>query len=79
MPGVAHARGMYAMHAPVPGTEAPLPGSEAVLVGLVALGVVFVPFLWPLVEQFNVMAHEGAHAVVGAIMGFGIKGVKLDG
>jgi len=40
---------------------------------------VFVPFLWPLVEQFNVMAHEGAHAVVGSMMGFGIKGVKLDG
>jgi Peptidase M50B-like len=77
--GVAHARGMYATHAPVPATEAPLPGSEAVLVGLVALGVVFVPFLWPLVEQFNVMAHEGAHAIVGSIMGFGIKGVKLDG
>ena len=70
---------MYATQAPVPGTEAPLPGGEAALVGLAALVVVFVPFLWPLVEQFNVMAHEGAHAVVGSIMGFGIKGVKLDG
>jgi hypothetical protein len=69
---------MYPTHALVPGTEAPLPGSEAVLVGLAALAVVFLPFLWPLVEQFNVMAHEGAHAVVGSIMGFGIRGVKLD-
>jgi hypothetical protein len=55
-----------------------LSGSEAVLVGLAALVVVFIPFLWPLVEHFNVMAHEGAHAVVGSIMGFGISGVKLD-
>ena len=66
------------MYAAAPGTEAPLPCGEAALVGLAALVVVFLPFLWPLVEHFNVMAHEGAHAVVGSIMGFGIKGVKLD-
>jgi hypothetical protein len=69
---------MYATHAAVSGTEAPLAGGEAALVGLAALVVVFLPFLWPLVEHFNVMAHEGAHAVVGSIIGFGIKGVKLD-
>jgi Peptidase M50B-like len=78
LPGIPHARGMYATHAQVPGTEAPLSGSEAVLIGLAALVVVILPFLWPLVEQFNVMAHEGAHAVVGSVMGFGIKSVKLD-
>ena len=78
LPRIPQAHGMYATQAPVPGTEAPLSGSEAVLVGLAALAVVFLPFLWPLVEQFNVMAHEGAHAVVGSIMGFGIKSVKLD-
>lgn len=77
-PAITHARGMYATHAPVPGTEAPLPGGEAALVGLAALAVVILPFLWPLVEQFNVMAHEGAHAVVGSVMGFGIKSVTLD-
>jgi hypothetical protein len=78
LPGIPLARGMYATHAAVSGTEAPLAGGEAALVGLAALVVVFLPFLWPLVEHFNVMAHEGAHAVVGSIMGFGIKGVKLD-
>lgn len=77
-PRVPQARGMYATHAPPPGTQAPLPGSEAALVGLAALAVVIIPFLWPLVEQFNVMAHEGAHAVVGSAMGFGIKSVTLD-
>jgi hypothetical protein len=69
---------MYATHAPSPGTEAPLPGSEAALVGLAALAVVIIPFLWPLVEHFQAMAHEGAHALVGSVMGFGIKGVTLS-
>jgi Peptidase M50B-like len=70
---------MHEIQAPLPATPAPLPGSEAALVGLAALAVVFLPVLWPLVEQFNVMAHEGAHAVVGSVMGFGIAGVTLDG
>jgi|HubBroStandDraft_5_1064220.scaffolds.fasta_scaffold24365_4 hypothetical protein len=69
---------MLATHAPLAGTQASLPGDEAALVGLAALAVVTIPFLWPLVEQFNVMAHEGAHAVVGSAMGFGIKSVTLD-
>jgi Peptidase M50B-like len=70
--------GMYVTPPPAPGTEAPLPGSEAVLIGLGALVVVMIPFLWPLVEQFNVMAHEGAHALVGSGMGFGIKSVTVS-
>ena len=44
-PRVPQARGMYATHAPPPGTQAPLPGSEAALVGLAALAVVIIPFL----------------------------------
>jgi hypothetical protein len=70
---------MYATHAPSPGTEAPLSGGQAQLVGLAALAVVIIPFLWPLVEHFQAMAHEGAHALVGSVMGFGIKGVTLSG
>jgi hypothetical protein len=65
------------MQTPAPGTEAPLSGRDAVLIGLGALAVVTIPFLWPLVEQFNAMAHEGAHAVVGSVMGFGIESVNL--
>jgi Peptidase M50B-like len=64
--------------APIQGTLAPLPGSEAVLIGLAALAVVIIPFSWPLIEQFNVMAHEGAHALVAFAMGFKITGVTLD-
>lgn len=69
---------MHATHAPLPGTQAPLPGSEAALVGLAALAIVMIPLLWPLVEHFNAMAHEGAHAVVGSVMGFKLAGVTLD-
>ena len=64
---------MYATHALAPGTEAPLPGSDAALVGLGALAVVSIPFLWPLVEHFQAMAHEGAHALVGSIMGSDLR------
>src|SRR5260370_21231393 len=72
----AHARCMDA--APAPGTVAPLSGTEAALIGLAALAVVIIPFLWPLVEQFNVMAHEGAHALVAFAMGFKIESVTID-
>ena len=61
-----------------PGTVAPLSGTEAALIGLAALAVVMIPFLWPLVEQFNVMAHEGAHALVAFAMGFKITKVTMD-
>ena len=74
----AHARGMSAAPAPSPGTVAPLSGTEAALIGLAALAVVIIPFLWPLVEQFNVMAHEGAHALVAFAMGFKIESVTID-
>lgn len=77
-PEMPHARGMHATQAPTPGTDAPLPGSEAALIGLAALAVVIIPFLWPLIEHFQAMAHEGAHAFVGSVMGFGIKGVTLS-
>ena len=69
---------MDATQAPSPGTLAPLSGTEAALIGLAALAVVMIPFCWPLVEQFNVMGHEGAHALVAFAMGFKVTGVKLD-
>lgn len=62
-------------HAPLPGT---LPGFEAALVGLAALAVVMIPLFWPLVEHFDTMAHEGAHAIVASAMGFTLTGVWLD-
>ena len=57
--------------------QAPLAGGEAVLIGLAALLIVLIPFLWPLVEHLNVMAHEGAHAAAGSLLGFAPLGVVL--
>ena len=72
------------MHGLVPGTHtAPpgalpqLPGGEVALIGLAALAVVMIPFLWPLAEHFSVMAHEGAHAVTGSLLGSAPLGVVL--
>jgi len=62
----------------LPGPLVPLPGDEAALVGLAALAVVMIPFLWPLVEHFSTMAHEGAHALTGSLMGFTVTGVILN-
>jgi hypothetical protein len=64
-------------HAVPPGTLPPLPGTEAAAIGLLALAIMMFPLLWPLAEHFNVMAHEGAHTVVGTLMGFTLVGVKL--
>jgi hypothetical protein len=76
---------MHATHAPLPGThavlhagQAPLPGLEAALVGLAALAIVMIPFLWPLADHFDTMAHEGAHALVASAMGFALLGVMID-
>lgn len=68
---------MDALHGTTAGALAPLSGTDAVLIGLAALAVVAIPFSWPLVEQFNVMAHEGAHALVGFAMGFKSDGVTI--
>jgi hypothetical protein len=77
--------GMDATYAPLPGTstvlpgtQVTLPGPEAALVGLAALAVVMIPFLWPLADQLDTMAHEGAHAIAASVMGFVVVGVTLD-
>jgi hypothetical protein len=76
---------MHAMRVPLPGmhavlspVQAPLPGGEAALIGLAALAVVMLPFLWPLVEHFSAMAHEGAHAITATAVGFTVDHVELD-
>jgi hypothetical protein len=61
-----------------PQTQAPLPGPEAALIGLAAFAIVTAPRLWPLVDHFDTMAHEGAHAIVASVMGFTLLGVTLD-
>jgi hypothetical protein len=60
------------------GTPAPLPAAEAALIGIAVLVFMLIPFMWPLAEHLNVMAHEGAHALVGSVFGFPLAGVTLD-
>jgi len=59
-------------------TPAPLAGTGAALIGLAVSAVVMNPFLWPLVEDFNVMAHEAGHAVTGILLGFPPADVELN-
>lgn len=65
-------------HQVPPGAVAPLPGAVAALIGLAALAFVLIPFLWPLAGHLNAMAHEGAHAVTGSILGLPPLGVILN-
>jgi hypothetical protein len=63
------------------GTLPPLPplsGTEAGAIGLLALAIVMIPLLRPLADHFGVMAHEGAHTVVGTLLGFTLVGVTLS-
>ncbi len=53
-----------------PGTVTPLSGGEAAAVGVLAFALVMIPVLFALVEHLDVMAHEGAHALIGALFAF---------
>jgi Peptidase M50B-like len=67
-----------ALGPPAPqGLPAPLPGGVAALIGVGALVVVMVPFLWPIARHFNVIAHEGAHALTAVVLGFTLETVIL--
>lgn len=59
-------------------TQTPLPGTDAALIGLAALIVVIAPILGRLAEYFNVMAHEGMHAMTASILGFRVLGITMN-
>jgi hypothetical protein len=58
-------------------TQAPLPAGTAAFIGVAALGVIVPAAGWQVVRHFTVMAHEGAHAVVGFFLFRSIRGVSL--
>ena len=62
------------MHA----TQVPLPRPEIVLIGAITSAVVIAQATWLLVQHFEVMAHEGMHAVVGSLTGHAVEGIELD-
>jgi hypothetical protein len=59
-------------------TQTPLPGPEIMLIGVITAAVVIAQATWPLVQHFEVMAHEGMHGVVGSLTGHTVTGIKLD-
>lgn len=54
-----------------------LPGAPAALIGLAALGLVAFNAGWQVVRHLTVMAHEGAHAIIGLLLFRGIGGIEL--
>jgi Peptidase M50B-like len=54
-----------------------LPGPLAVLLGIVAVGAAALPDVWLLTRHVYTIAHEGAHATVGSVMGRQVTGVKM--
>lgn len=55
----------------------PLSGAAAVVVGVVVFGVVALDGGWRFVRHGTVMAHEGAHAVVGSLLSRRVGGIIL--
>jgi hypothetical protein len=57
----------------------PLSGTDTVFIGL-AVCVVIIPSLtWPLVQHFQVMAHEGMHGIIGSLSGRTVEWIELNG
>jgi hypothetical protein len=59
--------------------QAHLPVSSSVLVGAAALGAAILPGISQLTQHVNTMAHEGAHAAMGSVLGQRVTGVTLRG
>ena len=58
-------------------TQTPLPGPDAAAIGIAAFVVVYAKDLWSLAQHFQVMAHEGMHAITGSMLGFRVRSVEL--
>jgi hypothetical protein len=59
-------------------TQPPLPAPVAVLIGLFALTAVVLSGPGSLIDRVDTVAHEGAHALVGAGLGRRVLGVILE-
>jgi hypothetical protein len=55
-----------------------LPSPVVVLIGLIALGAALLPDLWLVTRHVTVMAHEGAHAVMGSALGRTVRSVTIS-
>ncbi len=59
-------------------TQVPLSGAAAAVVGLAAFGAVALDVGWQVIRHGTVMAHEGAHAVIGSLLFRNVGGIKLN-
>jgi Peptidase M50B-like len=55
-----------------------LPSPVVVLIGIIALGATLLPDLWLVTKHVTVMAHEGAHAVMGSALGRSVNGITFN-
>jgi Peptidase M50B-like len=62
----------------VSATQVPLSGMAAALIGLAAFAVVVLNFFWELAQYGMVMAHEGGHAAVSAMLFRKVDGIQLN-
>lgn len=58
-------------------TQTPLSGVAAVLIGLVMLAAVAFQATWAVVSHIDVMAHEGAHAIISSLSGRGVQSITI--
>jgi peptidase M50B-like protein len=58
-------------------TQTPLSAEAAVLIGLLALAAVAFQPTWAIVQHIDVMAHEGAHAIISSLSGCGVKSITI--
>ncbi len=58
-------------------TQTPLPGHDAAAIGIAAFVVVYAKSLWSIAKHFEVMAHEGMHAITGSVLGFRVRSIEL--
>lgn len=54
-----------------------LDGTVALLIGLAAAVVVLLPSFWEISQHVDTMAHEGGHALMGALVGRRVVSVKM--
>jgi hypothetical protein len=50
----------------------------SVLLAILAVGAVFLRWLWPVTQHITTMAHEGAHATVGSAIGRPVRGMTFQ-
>jgi hypothetical protein len=59
-------------------TQVPLSGTEATVIGVGALIAVTLDLTWALAVYGQLMAHEGAHGVIGSVFFLRVTGIKLE-